>query len=183
VTGAASAADLQRIAVKVFVADAGAVALETFVSVFHRWIQEHRVPGILVDVADYGHLPQSPGVVLVSHEANLAMDQTEGALGLLYTRKTPLEGAFADRLRSVLTAALDACAKLEAEPEFKGALKFRTDEILFLSNDRLAAPNTEEAFAALLPAFQAVFGGTAEARREASDPRRRLAVRLPGRPG
>jgi hypothetical protein len=166
-------------AVKVFVADPSAVVLETFVPVFHRWIQEHRVPGILVDVADYGHLPRSPGVVLVSHEANVAMDATEGPPGLLYTQKTALEGAFADRIKAVLKSALDACAKLEEEPEFKGALKFRRDEVLFLSNDRLAAPNTEEAFAALRPALASAFG-TSKLSRDASDPRRRLAVQVSG---
>jgi hypothetical protein len=167
---------LHRFAIKVFVEDPASVALEAFVPVFHRWIQEHRVPGILVDVADYGHLPRSPGVVLVSHEANFSMDATEGPLGLLYTRKTPIEGALADRLKAALQAGLDACAKLEAEPDFGGRLRFRRNEVLFLSNDRLAAPNTEEAFEAIRPALASAFG-TSTLSRDGSDPRRRLAVR------
>ena len=178
VTVASTVPDLQRIAIKIFAADATAPVLEPAVPVFHRWIQERRAPGILVDVADYGHLPQSPGVVLVSHEANIALDGTEGPLGLLYTRKTPLGGALPDRVRSVLRSALEACAMLEAEPEFKGTLRFRTDEILLLSNDRLAAPNSEEAFASMRPALESVFGGKAAFTRDASDPRRRLTIRI-----
>lgn len=181
-TATASAADLHRIAVKVFALDPDRVELEKAVPVFHRWIQEHRVPGILVDVADYAHLPESPGVVLVSHEANFALDRTEGPLGLLYTRKTPLEGAFPDRLRGVLRSALDACLKLEQEPELAGALTFRTGEILFLSNDRLSLPNSEEAFASVRPVLESVFGdllgGKPTLTRDASDPRRRLSVRV-----
>ena len=172
-----AATDLQRMAVKVFAADPPTVALEAFVPVFHRWIQSHRVPGILIDVADYGHLPHSPGVVLVSHETNLAMDATEGPLGVLLTQKTPLEGGFADRVQALLAAALDACAKLEAEPEFAGKLSFRREGMLFLSNDRLVAPNTEEAFAALKPGLSTAFG-TSKLLHDASDPRRRLTVKV-----
>ncbi len=183
-TATVSSLDLHRIGVKVFARDPVRVELEKAVPVFHRWIQEHRVPGILVDVADYGHLPESPGVVLVSHEANLALDRSEGPLGLLYTRKTTLEGAFPDRLRSVVRAALDACVKLEEEPEFAGSLAFGAGEILFLSNDRLALPNSEEAFATIRPALESVFGalygGKATLTRDGSDRRRRLAVRVTG---
>jgi hypothetical protein len=184
VTATASSLDLHRIGVKIFAQDPGRVELEKAVPVFHRWIQEHRVPGILVDVADYAHLPESPGVVLVSHEANLALDRTEGPLGLLYTRKTPLEGALPDRLRSVLRSVLEAGVKLEAEPEFAGALSFGAGEILVLSNDRLALPNSEAAFASIRPALESVFGalygGKPALARDGSDPRRRLAVRVTG---
>lgn len=174
--------DLPRFAIKVFTASAPADALEKAVPVFHRWIQNHTVPGILVDVADYGHLPQSPGVVLVSHEANLALDATEGPLGLLYTRKAPLAGGAAERIGAALGILLDAAGTLETEPEFQGKLQFRTNEILFLSNDRLALPNSDEAFRSLRPVLEDLlrppYGGKLEIVRDAADPRRRLTLRI-----
>lgn len=170
-----SAAELQKFGIKIFAKDAEGVGLEAFVPVFHRWIREHRVPGILVDVADYGHLPQSPGVVLIGHEADFAIDQMEGPLGLLYSRKLPQPGSFAERLRASLQVAREACAALE--DDLVGQVAFDPGDLLFLANDRLAAPNTEETFAALRPELEAVFGKGA-VRREPGDPRRRLAVRV-----
>jgi hypothetical protein len=177
---AATSADLQKFAVKVFARSAEAVEREAFVPIFHRWIQTHAVPGILVDVADYGHLPNGPGVVLIGHEADVVMDSMEGPLGLLYNRKRPLPGSFAERLRAALKVALEACARLEAEPELAGRLTFDVGGCLFIANDRLAAPNTGEAFTVLRPDLEAVFGALygkgVELRHDVRDPRRRLAV-------
>ncbi len=178
------AEDLQKIAVKLFVENPAAVRLREIVPVFHRWIQKGSVDGMLIDVADYGHLPDGPGVVLVGHEGDYSMDAMEGPLGLLYTRRQPLPGPLPDRVRSCLKAALRACAALEGDPLFEGTFRFRTGEALFLANDRLLAPNTEEAFAALRPglesAFGALWGGRVELARDATDPRRRLAVQVKG---
>jgi hypothetical protein len=174
--------DLARFAVKLFAAQTPEDVLKKAVPVFHRWIQNHTVPGVLVDVADYGHLPKSPGVVLVTHEANFALDATEGPLGLLYTRKIPLEGTLEARVKAASEVVLEAASQLEGAPEFEGKLRFRTDLLLWLSNDRLAVPNTEDAWAAVRPALTAVFaplfGEGASIARETSDPRRRLTVRV-----
>ena len=172
-----SPADLQRFAVKIYAERP--VEIGSFIPVFHRWIRDHAVEGTLIDVADYGHLPEGPGVVLVGHEADYYMDSMEGPLGLLYSRKQPTPGALPARVEAALRAALAACSRLEEE--FEGRLAFRKGEALFLSNDRLLAPNDEAAFAALRPALEsaasAVFG-RASLLREPGDPRRRLAVRL-----
>jgi len=84
--------ELQKVVVKFFAADPASVKLDEFIPVFHRWIQKHAVDGMLIDVADYGHLPQGPGVVLVAHEADYFMDTMEGPLGLLYNRKASSSG-------------------------------------------------------------------------------------------
>jgi len=177
--------DLHKIVVKFFATDASAVHLDEFIPVFHRWIQKHAVEGMLIDVADYGHLPQGPGVVLVAHEADYFMDTMEGPLGLLYNRKSPSGGRLSDRITAAFRAALGACVKLETEPEFQGRLKFRAGEALFIANDRLAAPNGEETFQALRPELSAavarVYPTNVDLRREAADPRERLTVRLTAR--
>lgn len=177
--------DLQKIVVKFFAEDPRAVKIESFIPVFHRWIQKHAVDGMLVDVADYGHLPQSPGVVLVAHEADYSMDATEGPLGLLYNRKTAAPGRLSDRIGAAFKAALGACVKLENEPEFQGRLKFKAGEALFIANDRLNAPNSEEAFQALrsdlASALSKVFPSNFDLRRDAADPRSRLTVQVSSR--
>jgi hypothetical protein len=90
--------DLHKFCVKFFAVDPSAVRLDAFIPVYHRWIQKQAVEGMLVDVADYGHLPQGPGVMLIAHEADYGMDSAEGPLGLLYTRKTSSGGRLSDRI-------------------------------------------------------------------------------------
>lgn len=176
--------DLQKIAVKFFLAEAS-VRLDEFIPVFHRWIQKHAVEGMLIDVADYGHLPQGPGVVLVAHEADYSMDSSEGPLGLLYNRKSSSQGRLSDRIVGVFKAALGACVKLETEPEFQGRLKFRAGEALVIANDRLNAPNTEEGFQALrsdlAAALSKVFPSNFDMKRASEDGRERLTIQVTSR--
>lgn len=177
--------DLHKIVIKFFAADPSSVKLDEFIPVFHRWIQRHAVEGMLIDVADYGHLPQGPGVALVAHEADYFMDTMEGPLGLLYNRKASSNGRLSDRIASAFKAALSACVKLETEPEFQGRLKFRAGEALFLANDRLNAPNTDEAFQALRSDLSAamaeVYPTNFDLRRVSEDPRSRLTVQVSSR--
>jgi hypothetical protein len=177
--------DLHKFCVKYFATDPSAVRLDAFIPVYHRWIQKQAVEGMLVDVADYGHLPQGPGVMLIAHEADYGMDQAEGPLGLLYIRKTPSSGPLSDRIAGGFRAALGACVKLENEPEFQGKLTFKAGGAVFIANDRLNAPNTEEAFGALradlAAALAKVYPSGVELRRISTDPRRRLTVEISSR--
>ena len=50
--------------------------------IFQRWIQEHRIEGMLIDVIDYKHVPDGPGIVLIADEADIAYDLTDGEIGL-----------------------------------------------------------------------------------------------------
>ena len=174
--------DLHKFCLKIFVEKPEAVALGAVIPVYHRWIQKQAVEGMLVDVADYGHLPQSPGVMLVAHEADYAMDSMEGPLGLLYNRKTPSAGALSDRIAAGFKAALGACVKLENEPEFQGKVRFKVASPIFIANDRLHAPNTEESFQALQPDLSAalarIYPAAVELRRTSTDPRSRLTIQI-----
>jgi hypothetical protein len=141
-----------KLSVKFFVEDASAIRGDEFVPIFHSWIQLHAVPEhLLIDVADYEHVHNGPGTVLVAHEANFYTDRGQGRLGLMYNRKQPAAGTFADRMRQAFAAALEACARLEGEERLAGRIRFRTDEIQFRIYDRLLAPNTAETFAAVKP--------------------------------
>lgn len=172
--------ELQKFGIKFFAVEPADVRLTEFIPVFHRWIQNHVADGLLIDVADYSHVVDGPGVLLVAHEGNYAMDKTGGRLGLLYVRKQPLAGDLAERLARAAEIALEACRDLERTLDLAGRLKFRTDEILVLANDRLVAPNTEETWKAFEPelgAFLSRLLPAAEVEFEREhDPKKRFAV-------
>jgi hypothetical protein len=151
----------QKIALKLYLADPSALQHGAMVPVFHSWIQTHAVEDHLpVDVTDYEHVPDGPGTVLITHEANFSMDSTAGRPGLMYQRKQPLHGDFKERLATIFRHTLLAAARLESHP----GLKFRTDELTLKIVDRLLAPNTVETFTAVKPAldqfFKSLYGNT-----------------------
>jgi hypothetical protein len=151
----AALSDLHRIGIKVPSAD-GALPARDLVPVFHRWIQTGAIPGhLLIDVADYDHVPEGPGVLLVAHEGNLGMDLIGGRLGLLYYRKQPLAGDLAARLRACIATALHACRLLERDAALAGRVRFNAGTLEIFANDRLHAPNE----AATYDAFQPVLDG------------------------
>jgi hypothetical protein len=172
--------DLQKLNVKFFIEDAGGVALDSFIGIFNSWIQAS--DGEYYDLADYGHVPAGPGIVLVAHGANISIDNKEDQLGLLYNRKQPVEGSNGEKLASAVTAALAYCRRIEDEPTLAGRLRFRGDEALVTINDRLSVPNTEDSFAALRPEVEAfgkrLFAGAEFTIERETEPRRRFAVRI-----
>lgn len=148
--------EVYKIAIKIFAEGLGPDSTE-LVPVFHRWIQTRGIEGhLLIDVADYAHVVDGPGTVLISSEANFYMERQQGRLGLLYSRKLSLPGSFRDRLRAVILETFKAAAKLEQEPSLSGKIHFRTDEILIRLNDRLRAPNNEKTLASVKTDAQAI---------------------------
>jgi hypothetical protein len=148
----AESMDSHKLSLKFFVENpSGLKTDEDFVPVFHRWIQTRALPGHqLIDVADYAHVKEGPGTVLVAHEANFHADLGGGRLGLLYVRKQPLAStSFAQRLRETFAYALRASALLEDEESLRGRIRFRTDEAAFRIYDRLQGPDTQETFNAV----------------------------------
>jgi hypothetical protein len=129
-------------------AAAKAVEVEAVIPVFHRWLKDHVLPELVIDVANYGHVPEGPGIVLIGHGTDYFMDLGEGRLGLLHNRKRTGPAA-GERLSDLARRALHAAALLEKEAALGGKLTFATNELLFRINDRLAAPNTDATFAAL----------------------------------
>lgn len=145
--------ELHKLGVKFFVQDPASVGFLEFIPIFHRWIQTRALDDLLIDVADYSHVHAGPGILLVAHEGNYGVDETGNRRGLLYYSKHPLEGDLAVRLTTVCRKTLQACRLLEREPELEGRIKFRGEKLQVFANDRLAAPNTDETFAAFEPAL------------------------------
>ena len=170
--------DLQKIGVKFFVASPDKIRLTDFINIFNSWIQGS--DGDYYDVADYSHMEAGPGILLISHEANISMDNAGNRLGLLYHWKQPLGGGNAEKLQFVFKAALQLCLRVENEAALGGRIKFRGDEALFLINDRLLAPNTEETLRAVKPELEGLaktlYGGADFALRHNADPKQRFSV-------
>ena len=106
------AIDLQKINVKFYLAEDAVLSPEDAFRIFSQWIPETK-DEVLIDVADYQHVPQGPKTVLVGHEANYTLDNTDGRYGLLYGQKATAQGSNAERLKSAIASALKACRRLE----------------------------------------------------------------------
>src|SRR5580693_7012882 len=105
--------ELQHVNVKLLVQNQGEIDLEPLIPVFHGWIQDQVGEGLLIDIADYRHVDGGPGVVLIGHEGNYSVDNTDHRLGIRYNRKAVLDGNNQDRLKQAAHAALKACQRLE----------------------------------------------------------------------
>jgi hypothetical protein len=149
--------NIDHVNVKVMARPGADVAWHTLIPVFHRWIQTKAVPEMLIDVADYAHVPNGPGVMLIGHEAFYSVDNRAGRPGLLYNRRTAGEGSAADKIRQAYEAAVAAARRLEQEPEIQGKVTFDASEVEVFINDRLLAPNTAETFDAIRPSLEEVF--------------------------
>lgn len=136
----------QRVGVKVFVEDQERFDRRRVIEVFHRWIQENRLPGTLIDVHDYTHVPAGPGVVLIAHEWHLRTDEAGGRIGLEYELKRCGEGTLAERLGGAIVSVLEAAATLEQDTAEENPVRFVAREMVFRFTDRLAVPTTEAAF-------------------------------------
>ncbi|HET9915288.1 MAG TPA: hypothetical protein VFQ13_25585 [Anaerolineales bacterium] len=169
--------NVQHINIKFFIENPESVKLEEFSGVFNNWIQRRVTPELLLDVADYLHVHNGPGILLIGHEADYSLDNRAGRLGLLYNRKAQLDGSVQEKLTLAARAALIAARLLETE----NGLKFNGQEVQVLINDRLLVPNTPETFAALEPDlrtfFDRLYNGTEYALTYSStDPRERFTV-------
>ena len=98
--------EMQHVNVKLLVRNPEDVDLEPLIPVFHGWIQSQRGEGLLLDIADYRHVDAGPGVVLIGHEGNYSVDNTDNRLGVRYNRKAALDGSNQDRLKQAARAAL-----------------------------------------------------------------------------
>jgi len=151
--------DLHRIGLKFFNKRGSDIPLTDFIPIFHHWIQEKKLDDLLIDVADYSHVPDGPGTMLIAHEGNYAVDETGGERGFLYYSKHEVPGnTVAERLGCIARKNLAACRLLEEgeETNDRMALDYGRIEIFF--NDRLHGPNTDEAWTELKPVIEEFIG-------------------------
>jgi hypothetical protein len=172
----------KRISVKFDIENPERVELEAFVPVFQQWIQQRAVEGLLIDVADYKHVVNGPGIVLIGHEGDYALDERGGRPGLLYTRKRDLSGDLIERLNLTFRLALTAVLKLEEEVSVQ-PLRFDLGSVTITFFDRLNTPNTPETLSLVSETtrqlVEQVYGsGEATLTPANDDPRECLALRV-----
>jgi hypothetical protein len=174
--------DLHKFGIKFFADEADRVDILKLIPMYHRWIQRDALEDLLIDVADYSHVPAGPGVMLIAHEGNYALDETGDERGVLYYSKHRLPGELPERLARVASKALKAGQLMSGDAELEGALKLPGNRLQFFANDRLAAPNTDAAYAALEPALRAfldrLYAGARYTLARELDPKERLSVRV-----
>ena len=139
---------LVKLGIKLYADVPADFAVESVVPVFHAFIREKKLPDeVLVDVADYGHVKDGPGVVLIGHGADYYLDLGEGRPGLLFSRKR--EGP--EHAQALVIDALERAIAAAALLEGDLGVRFRSDELRVTIPDRLNAPPTEETRAAFEP--------------------------------
>lgn len=175
---------MQHVNIKIFAKTGRDVDVADAIPVFHRWIQKRALPELLIDVADYSHVPEGPGVLLIAHEANYSLDYARDQLGLLYNRKAQGSGDAQEELAQAYDAAMIACQRLEQEPEFQGKLQFDSHHLEIVFNDRLLHPNTDESWNRVKPEaerfFDRRFGAGQYHLERRGEPRERLRATVRG---
>jgi hypothetical protein len=158
----------------------GEIELEKLVPVFHEWIRSKKIADeLLIDVADYAHVPQGPGVVLIGHQSDYYLDVADDRPGLLYSRKRGFDGDFQAGIDDAFRRALEACKMLEEESDLD--FEFETAELLFRVQDRLNAPNADATYEAYKPALEqaaSTFFGAPASFERVGGPREPFSVRI-----
>jgi hypothetical protein len=151
----------ERLQLKIYLEPSEHFELEALIPVFHRFIRDQVIKELMIDVVDYSHVPNGPGVVLIGHAADYYVGELDGRFGLVYSRKRAAPAA-ETRLEDALRRVVNAARLLEQESTLK--LRFRTNEFNLKLTDRLHAANDEATFASVkaevAPLFARIFGGT-----------------------
>jgi hypothetical protein len=87
----------------------------------------------------------------------------------------PAGGTFEETLRASLAYVREAATLIERESD---QIRFRNDEMLIISNDRLLAPNDAAGFAGLAPVLSKVFGADARLQHVSAGTKERLTIRV-----
>lgn len=175
---------VQQASVKIFATTDSVVELDDLIPVFHAWIRDKRITDhLLIDVADYRHVPDGPGVMLIANEAHYGIDSGGGEPGLLYARKRDPLGDAEPALRDALQRAAQAAALLEEDELLGGKLRFRTSDVQLRLMSRLTTPNDDATQAQIEPIWADMLAGLGyeglEITREA-DPRKPFSLRVSG---
>lgn len=174
--------DIHRIGVKLFATNPEVIEAEPYIGIFHRWIQARDLGGTPIDVADYKHVPDGPGVMLIGHEADRSLDFADGLPGVIYQRKRDLTGPLDERFALAVREADATADRLEGEERAAG-VRFGRDSLEVRFHDRGLVPNSDEGLALVQDALVAALavvrpGREAAIVRADDDPRAPLTLRV-----
>jgi hypothetical protein len=149
--------DPHRISVKLYLDDPAGLDPEAVVSPFHRYIREDLVVGTPIDVARYAHVVNGPGILIIGHQLDYAIDYAEGRAGISVTRKRDAGGTFAEQVRDLAGEAARLSLLLQGEDGIGDAGRVGTGEALVTILDRYEAPNDDETLLRVDPALREAF--------------------------
>lgn len=147
--------------------------LEPALEVFHRFLQRGLVEGLILDVADYRHVPDGPGVMLIGHDVDYGISHR----AFTVVRKRSAHDPAAQQLRDALRMGLGALDAI-ADDGGLGVSVDRSRFIVTVPDRRLGpADQVAEALRAELePVLAEVLGAGASLSIVDRDPRAAAAV-------
>lgn len=165
----------QRISVRFWFE--GMLDLEAFIPVFHEWIKAQDAPDLLIDVANYVHVPNGPGLMLVGHEGDFGLEERNGRFSFKYTRKRGWQGeTLAERVQETLQITQWGVQKLTTNSDIQVA----QDHVEVTLLDRLTYPNTEDVWQTAQADLATTFGNNLT--RLSEDSRRPLTISIQAQP-
>ncbi len=171
--------NIQHVNAKLFFDSPFEIGGPRVVGVFHDWVREQVFDEVLIDVADYRHVPNGPSLMIIGLEADYVVDDSDGRMGLLYNRKAGIDGSNVDRFKQAIDSAANAALLLKETLGDKAPM-FSQTEFQWTVNDRAIAPNTPETFAAftsdLVASATAILGHSEFTLKHHDDPRRLFSV-------
>jgi rhodanese-related sulfurtransferase len=157
------------------VAASPAAGLDPALGVFHRFIQRSLVEGHLLDVADYRHVPNGPGVMLVGQDVDYGINMHSFTV----TMKRRGDDA-ATQFRDAVRMALGTIEAIDTD----GALpcRFEPEQLRVSVADRKLGTRAQiqsALLAEIAPAVEALFGSAEVEPFAVADPRQvpRISVR------
>jgi hypothetical protein len=81
----------------------GEVSVTEVINLFHKWVKEQQPSQLLLDVADYSHVPDGPGILLVGFHEIIAFRINAPQPCFVVTQKSVLEGEASTILLKTLT--------------------------------------------------------------------------------
>jgi hypothetical protein len=177
--------NLDRLSIKLYLEEPGLGDIREIIPIFHSWIQKQSISDhLLLDVHDYSHVPEGPGIFLYGHEGSFSLDLGQNRIGLLYQRNKNPNGDADNRLAESLRTLLQGCLLLESEKIAGAFPRFKTSEFRLAVHSRLHAPNTEETFQRFQPVLAKFLGQTLEGNKfridHMSDPTELFAIEVSG---
>jgi hypothetical protein len=145
----------KRLAIKLFFDNPEAITTNDIVSVFQGWIQDSRVEGLLIDVVDYHHVHNGPGIILIGHEGDYVYDFGDSRIGIQYTLKQTADFSLTEALAITLRRTLQAAYQLESEKSLNG-IHINASELQISFRDRLNYPNSADMWIEVIPEVQAI---------------------------
>ena len=170
--------DLQRIDVKVLAEAPAGLSLDPFLAIFSRW-RKQQDESDWIDFADYAHMPNGAGIMLIGKQGSFSVNQDSPGIGLLYSGRKDFGGAFDQRVIEAFRRCLRLTKPLLAEPDYPKQLKLLPGSWEIFINDRLNFPNTDETDRRLRrpieSALNTLFGASNYSLERETDPQRRYA--------